>query len=97
MTTEITLGFSVFEGTTYVARITGRDPKYGLARAFVPAASRHRSKSGRTGSNTYLLEPGVYELSGEGRRRYVVVGPDGSLTRLADAAAVLAALAEGVR
>lgn len=97
MAVEVTLGFSVFEGKTYAARVTGRDPKYGLARSFVPAASRHRSRSGRTATNTYLLEPGIYELSDEGRRRYVAVGPDGTLTRLADATAALAALAEGVR
>lgn len=93
---EVVLGFSVYAGRTYAARITGRDQRYGLAREFVPAASRHRSKSGRTGSNSYLLEPGVYELSDQGRRRYVVVGTDGTVTRLTDAAAALAAL-EGVR
>lgn len=53
------------EGRPYVARITGRDPKYGLRREFVAASRRALSRSGATGTIEYVLyEPGVYEVGG---------------------------------
>lgn len=91
---EVTLSFSKYDGRTYAARILGRDSKYGLAREFVAPVARSASRSGATGMRTYLLEPGVYELSERGRRSYVRVEPDGSLTDLADAAAAVAAVEE---
>lgn len=65
---EITLDVATMEGKTWLARITGLDKKFGLQREFVPAAARRLSKSGKTGSIEYLVEPGLYE-SNEGRRR----------------------------
>lgn len=45
----------------WVAQITGPDPKYGLARAFVKKQS-DTSRSGRSGSLHFeITDPGVYE------------------------------------
>lgn len=57
------------EGKTWLARITGVGGRYGIERAFIRAATRNLSRSGKTGTMSYLIGPGVYE-SNEGRRRY---------------------------
>ena len=56
------------EGNTWLARVTGSDKKFGVKRQFVNAVSSDLSKSGKTGSKTYLVDDGIYQ-SNEGRRR----------------------------
>lgn len=75
---EMELSYSVYEGKTWIARITGTDPKYGLAREFVPRIGRRSSRSGRTGHMYYSLDAGTYEVSERGKRRFIRVGDDGS-------------------
>lgn len=45
----------------WVARITGRHPKYRFAREFIDPVARERSGSGRTGEDVYELTDGIYE------------------------------------
>lgn len=66
-TAEIVLDLCTPEGKTWLARVTGPDPRYGVARQFIRAAERVTSRSGRTGTLTYVVEPGVYERR-EGRQ-----------------------------
>jgi len=68
VTAEIVLDICTPEGKTWLARITGPDPRFGVAREFIRAASRNTSRSGKTGQAVYLIGPGVYERH-EGRRR----------------------------
>ncbi len=95
--TEIELDVCTPEGKTWLARITGADSHYGLAREFVRAVSRDLSRSGMTGTMTFLVGPGVYERH-EGRRRYqhlngfFVVDETGSVRQLASATEALAEL-----
>jgi hypothetical protein len=50
----------------WVAKITGRDEKFGLARKFVRKQD-HRSGSGRSGCLHFVIqEPGFYEYRGVG-------------------------------
>jgi hypothetical protein len=60
------INFSVsvktYVGKSWVAAITGRDAKYGIARTFVHPISREVSRSGRTGEWTYYLTPGLYQV-----------------------------------
>jgi hypothetical protein len=47
----------------WIAKITGRDEKYGLARAFCRKDSSGASRSGRSGVIRFdVTEPGVYEF-----------------------------------
>lgn len=81
----------------WVAEITGRDPKYGLARSFL-AGSRDYSRSNRPGTRgiytTYVLEPGkVYEINdphswGKTCRYFARVAPDLSLAVITAAEAL---------
>jgi hypothetical protein len=66
-TVEIALDICTPEGKTWLARITGPDPQWGVAREFLRATGRSTSRSGKTGTVTYLIGPGVYERR-EGRR-----------------------------
>lgn len=68
MSTEISLDVCTPEGKTWLAAVTGADPKFGFAREFVHAVSRDTSRSGKTGTATYVVDDGLYE-SNEGRRR----------------------------
>jgi hypothetical protein len=56
------------DGKTWLAEVTGIDPKFGLAREFVRPVTRHTSRSGRTGWAEYVVSDGLYE-SHESRRR----------------------------
>jgi hypothetical protein len=75
---QIVVRGSVYErGKDYVARILGVDPKYGLAREFLPAR-KETSRSGRTWTRTVTVTaPGLYEASSTGRhgpeREYYLV------------------------
>ena len=46
----------------WVARITGRHPKYRFSREFLDPVARERSGSGRTGEDVYELVDGIYEV-----------------------------------
>lgn len=100
--TGLSLDLCTPEGKTWLARITGTDPQYGLARKFQRAASRVTSGSGKTGTVTYLVFPGIYERH-EGRRRlrenngFFEFTEDSEIKPLADAAAVLDALSKAAR
>jgi hypothetical protein len=57
------------EGKTWLARITGVGGRYGVDRDFVNSVSKDLSKSGKTGTFTYVLDTdGIYQ-SNEGRKR----------------------------
>jgi hypothetical protein len=96
-TAEIILDLCTPEGKTWLAEITGPDPQYGVARRFLRAAERSTSRSGRTGTITYVAGPGVYERR-EGRRSlkhqdgFFRVTADGAVKPLASAKDALDAL-----
>lgn len=97
-TTEVILDICTPEGKTWLARITGSDSRFGVAREFLRATERSTSRSGRTGQETYLVGPGVYERR-EGRRSlshqngFFRVTEDGQVEDLASAADALRAVA----
>jgi hypothetical protein len=97
MAAEITLDICTPEGKTWLARITGPDPHYGVAREFIRPVSKVTSRSGRTGRCEYLVGPGVYERH-EGRRSlsgdngFFRVASDGGIVPLGSAKAALTAL-----
>jgi len=97
ITAEIVLDVCTPEGKTWLARITGPDPQFGVARQFLRAAERNTSRSGRTGTLTYVAGPGVYERR-EGRHSlkhqngFFRVTGDGAVEQLASAKAALDAL-----
>jgi hypothetical protein len=97
-TTKIVLDICTLEGKTWLARITGPDPQYGIAREFLRAAERSTSRSGRTGTTTFLIGPGVYERR-EGRRNlshrngFFRVTPEGAVEELGSAGDAAAAAA----
>lgn len=68
MAVKITFDVCTPEGKTWLAQITGLDPKFGFTRSFVNPISKDTSRSGRTGSYTYLADDGLYEAN-EGRRK----------------------------
>lgn len=83
--TSYTLSWSVYNGGKgWVARVTGLDPKYGLAREFVRAVSRHASRSGATGTAEYMLADGLYEVNERGGRHGLLVA-DGQARDIAQA------------
>lgn len=66
---ELHLDICTPEGKTWLARLSGTDHTFGVAREFLRPVSKHTSRSGMTGTAVYALaEDGVYE-SNEGRRR----------------------------
>jgi len=65
---EMKLDVCTPEGKTWLACITGIGGPYGFQREFVNTIARDTSRSGRTGTYTYLVTDGFYE-SNEGRRR----------------------------
>lgn len=82
-------GSSFEQGKSYIARISGTDPKFGLARDFL-ASKRDGSKSGRTWTQRATVTmPGLYEVSSTGKqgavRSYFVTldVPDRGLVALA--------------
>lgn len=95
---EVVLDICTPEGRTWLARITGPDPQHRVARDFLRADDWATSRSGRTGSATYLLGPGIYERH-EGRRRlrgnngFFRITTAGEVVQLESARAALAALA----
>ncbi len=68
MAAKIVLDVCTPEGKTWLAEVTGLDPKFGFQRSFVNPISRDTSRSGKTGTHTYLVDDGLYEAN-EGRRR----------------------------
>jgi len=74
-------------GKTYVARITGRHPRYVFNRDFLSIADKRRSSSRKTGSNTYelpLTEGTIYEVSETGDRKYYII-KKGKMTKITNA------------
>ncbi|MCL6539811.1 MAG: hypothetical protein K6T87_04345, partial [Roseiflexus sp.] len=61
-------------GREWVARITGRHPKYRWEREFVEPVAREWSGSGRTGYSYYEVTDGIYEINEPWRgRRFIEV------------------------
>ena len=93
MTAELNLDIATMEGKTWLAELTGTDAKFGFRREFINTVEKITSRSGKTGTASYLVGDGVYE-SNEGRkrlgRRYWIV-KDGE-AREVDRAEALAAL-----
>lgn len=92
--TEIRLDICTPEGKTWLARITGPDPRYGVAREFIRPVEQSTSRSGKTGTALYLIGPGIYERH-EGRRSlrdhngFFRVTGDGQVESLASAKAAV--------
>ncbi len=66
-------------GKEWVAEITGRHPKYGFTRRFIPMLARDWSSTGKTGVTLFVLDEGkVYEVNApyKGRRFVRVEGED---------------------
>lgn len=68
MSAEINLDVCTPEGKTWLACIVGTGGKYGLERDFMHRVGTSLSRSGRTGTVTFLVDDGVYEAN-EGRRK----------------------------
>lgn len=66
VTARIDLDICTPEGKTWLARVTGHGGRYGLEREFINRASAVTSRTGRTGTATYVVADGLYE-SNEGR------------------------------
>lgn len=78
-----------YGGSAWIAKITGPDPKYGLARDFVQS-ERNVSRSGKSGTVRFsIYEPGIYEVRsvqlpagqatiGQLWNGFIEVNPDGS-------------------
>lgn len=68
----------------WLARITGSDPQYGLARDFLRPTECSRSRSGRTGEQTWEIDVGLYQRGGTKRDDglFIVWRKDGQLFRL---------------
>ena len=89
----------------WIARITGTDPKFGLARAFCRKDKSGLSGSGRSGTIKFdVTEPGIYEFRdfcvGSTARNwnwsgFVSIAEDGTVTEItrADALAAFSAAA----
>ena len=88
MTATITLDVCTPDGNTWLAQLTGLDPKFTFHREFVQASSKNVSRSGMTGTKTYyFLTDGIYQSreprrslrhtdgrDGQGNRFYSVSG-----------------------
>lgn len=69
-------------GRNYVAKIVGAHPKWKLNREFLTANETHRSYSGKTGWDAFLIEDdGIYEKQSLGRREYFLV-ENGEVTEI---------------
>jgi hypothetical protein len=92
MTTQINLGIATYSGKTWLAELTGLDKKFGFQREFINAAERNTSRSGKTGTASYIVGAGIYESqSGRTGRSYWLVGADDTVTEI-DRTRVLAEL-----
>ncbi len=93
MAAKIVLDVCTPEGKTWLAHVTGLDPKFGFQRSFVNPINRDTSRSGKTGTYTYLVDDdGLYEAN-EGRRSrgksyYRVT--DGEATKISQDALIVA-------
>lgn len=84
----------------WIARCTGRDPKFGLAREFCKKNESGLSRSGRSGTIRFEVdEPGIYEFRGFCRGStaknwewsgFVKIDADGTVTELSRAEAMAA-------
>lgn len=68
-TTTLDLDICTPEGKTWLALISGVDQRFGFDREFINPIEKSTSRSGMTGTATYMVGNGIYE-SNEGRRRY---------------------------
>lgn len=85
----------------WLARITGLDAKYGLARDFLESYVVNPSRSGRTGVHAWEIDVGLYQRGGTKRDDglFIVWRKDGQLFRttvdMARAQAIARLLDEG--
>ncbi|SKO40283.1 hypothetical protein [Mycobacteroides abscessus] len=95
-TARVVLDVCTVKGKTWLARITGIDEKFGMAREFVrwDRDGDHRSRSGMTGTLYYTISDGVYEgnepRSSKRGRFYLIV--EGGTEREVSKEEALAAL-----
>ena len=88
-TVEFSIERNTDRGKEWVALIKGTDPKFGLKRKFVPAASRDWDRLGREGTTNYLLVEGeLYEVNDPYEGRYFVMVQDGEIKRVPDLEAI---------
>jgi len=88
-----TVEFSIERDTNkckeWVALIKGTDPKFGLKRKFVPAASRDWDRFGREGMTTFrLVEGELYEVNRPNEDRYFITVEHGRIKRVPDLQAI---------
>lgn len=80
---RIELNYQPSGGKTWVAEITGTDPKYGFKREFLREDTKDTSYSGKTGRVSYLLTEGkVYEICEAWKGRYYTTIKEGDIQRL---------------
>jgi hypothetical protein len=87
MTTITITGEQIGGNKPWIARITGPDPKYRLARAFEAGIRDYGGAVGSRGiSTTWVLADGVYEISipksSKSIDRYFAEVKDGQIQRL---------------
>jgi hypothetical protein len=71
----IQLNYQPSGGKTWVAKITGRDPKFTFERQFLPIVDRDISSSGKTGLVSFeITEGNYYEVCAAWKSRYFVDG-----------------------
>jgi len=81
---KIRLNIWLTHGTTYIAKLTGLDEKYGFCREFIKYNEKQTSRSGKHGSIWYNLEVlsnGLYEIRNPRSGRY---GREGNIYVLID-------------
>jgi len=87
--TTVKINYQPSGGKCWAARVTGRDPRYGLSRDFLPTVAADRSSSGKTGSNTYELAEGeLYEIHPAWQNRYFATVREGEVIQLSTAEAL---------
>lgn len=78
MKTTISINHQPSGGREWVAEITGRDQRYGVARKFLVAIDASWSSSGKTGSTIFELEAGkLYQVKPSWKDRYYLAFQDG--------------------
>lgn len=81
--TIISINHQPTGGKEWTAEITGRHPKYGFSREFLPVIARNWSSTGKTGSTSFELSEGkVYEINEPYKGRRFVTVTDGKIQEI---------------
>lgn len=79
----ISLNHQPSGGKEWVARILGKDRKYGLAREFLHISGRDWSSSGKTGTSEFAITvDGIYEYNEPWKGRGVLRRENGVIAKI---------------